>query len=283
MTGIIWRMDEKGLGARLQGARQAAGYTQQQLCQKSGLSYSTLAKIERGAIKSPSIFTIKQIAAALGTSVDVLLGDATSGVKKQSKNGVSFVYFDINGCLVRFYQRTFAAIAADTGIDSDIVESTYLQYNDAVCKGIMSLEEFNITLARCFEVATFDWATYYLDAIVSIEDTTDLIKWVSQHYKVGLLSNIMPGLISSMMEKGLIPTVSYDAIVDSSEVKLIKPDPAIFQIATEMAGCPADEILLVDDTKINVLTAERAGWHGLWFDDFSPTDSVRRVREALAF
>jgi FMN phosphatase YigB (HAD superfamily)/DNA-binding XRE family transcriptional regulator len=276
-------MDEKGLGARLQGARQAAGYTQQQLCQKSGLSYSTLAKIERGAIKSPSIFTVQQIAAALGTSVDQLLGDSGGTSKKQSKNGVTFVYFDINGCLVRYYQRAFAAIAQETGISSDIVEATYLQYNDAVCKGIMSLEDFNATLARCFEVETFDWAAYYLNAIVNIEETAELIAWVSQHYKVGLLSNIMPGLIHAMMEKGLLPNIAYDAIIDSSEVKLIKPDPAIYQIAAETAGCPVSELLLVDDTKVNVLTAERAGWQALWFDDYSPTDSVKHIRETLAF
>ena len=47
---------EVGLGRRLQEARKKANFTQQELCQKAGLSYSTLAKIERGAIKSPSIF-----------------------------------------------------------------------------------------------------------------------------------------------------------------------------------------------------------------------------------
>jgi transcriptional regulator with XRE-family HTH domain len=50
---------EKALGKRLQEARQKAGLTQQQMCHKAGLSYSTLAKIERGAIKAPSIFTVR--------------------------------------------------------------------------------------------------------------------------------------------------------------------------------------------------------------------------------
>ena len=67
-------MDEKGLGKRLQEARQAAGLTQQQLCQKANLSFSTLAKIERGAIKSPSIFTVRAIAEALNSTVDQLIG-----------------------------------------------------------------------------------------------------------------------------------------------------------------------------------------------------------------
>src|SRR6195952_1789868 len=98
-------MDEKGLGARLGQVRRESGLTQQELCHKANLSYSTLAKIERGAIKSPSIFTIQSIAAAVNVSLDELLGIKTpSPARKQSKSksGVSFVYFDINGCLVRF-------------------------------------------------------------------------------------------------------------------------------------------------------------------------------------
>ena len=128
-------MDEKGLGKRLQDARLAAGFTQQGLCQKSGLSYSTLAKIERGAIKAPSIFTIEKIAEVLGVSLDELIGTSrTSGksLKKKhiSKSGVRFVYFDINGCLVRFYHRAVAQIAHDCGESTDVVESILWHYND---------------------------------------------------------------------------------------------------------------------------------------------------------
>ena len=71
-------MDERTLGKRLQAARQAAGLTQQQLCQKANLSFSTLAKIERGAIKSPSIFTVQTIAAAVGQSLDELVGELSA-------------------------------------------------------------------------------------------------------------------------------------------------------------------------------------------------------------
>src|SRR5689334_17087066 len=102
--------DEKWLGRRLQEMRSNAGLTQQQLCQKANLSYSTLAKIERGAIKSPSIFTIQSIAEALGTTLDALLGiTATLAApsKKTTRSGVRFVYFDVNGCLVRFAHRGF--------------------------------------------------------------------------------------------------------------------------------------------------------------------------------
>lgn len=277
-------MDEKGLGDRLQKARRAAGLTQQELCQKSGLSYSTLAKIERGAIKSPSIFTIQQIAAALDTTVDLLLSGTTQSTpKKRSKTGIAFVYFDINGCLVRFFHRAFTKIAEDTGAPSDLVESTFWHYNDVVCRGDMSLDEFNRTLARSFEVETFSWSEYYLDAVDSISETAELVNWVAAHYRVGLLSNIMPGLISAMIERGLLPNIKYDAIIDSSEVNAIKPESKIYDIALEKAGCQPEDILLIDDSRGNLMAAERKGWHVAWFDDYLPAESTRTVKDKLAF
>src|SRR5580704_17138972 len=98
-------MDEKGLGKRLQKARQSAGLTQQQLCQRANLSFSTLTKIERGAIKAPSIFTVQAIAIALNSGLDQLMGLDAAGLKRNlatTKSGASFIYFDVNGCLVRF-------------------------------------------------------------------------------------------------------------------------------------------------------------------------------------
>jgi transcriptional regulator with XRE-family HTH domain len=144
-------MDEKGLGKRLQDARRAAGLTQQELCEKANLSYSTLAKIERGAIKSPSIFTIQNIAGALGTSLDELIGIPSPALaippleaeKHQSKSGVKFVYFDINGCLVHFFQGAFVKLAADTSMPADAIETAFWHYNDEVCRGTINLDDFN--------------------------------------------------------------------------------------------------------------------------------------------
>src|SRR3989338_8259566 len=100
-------MDEQALGKKLQLARKRAGLTQQELCQKAGLSYSTLAKIERGAIRSPSVFTVANIAPATGTALEALMGpeqnvSSPALTKKRSKTGVRFVFFDINGTLVLF-------------------------------------------------------------------------------------------------------------------------------------------------------------------------------------
>lgn len=279
-------MDEKSLGVKIGNARRAAGLTQQQLCQKSGLSYSTLAKIERGAIKSPSVFTILQVAKALGVSLDELIGNKVQNSvpsKKRSKTGIEFIYFDVNGCLVRFFHRAFTAAARDTGISPDIVETTYWHYTDAVCRGELSMKEFNKATAKKFSVKNFDWGSYYLAAVEPIAETRDLLSWATKHYKVGLLSNIMPGMLPAMLKNNLIPNIDYDAIIDSSEVGALKPEPAIYEKALKKSGVKPGAVLLVDDSRTNLMAAEKLGWHVLWFDDYRPKESIKRIKKALEY
>jgi FMN phosphatase YigB (HAD superfamily)/DNA-binding XRE family transcriptional regulator len=274
-------MDEQGLAVRLQEARKHAGFTQQELCQKANLSYSTLAKIERGAIKSPSIFTIQSIAAALDVTLDELLGSPREAAKAVSKSGVRFVFFDINGCLVRFFQGAFVQMATDLGVPADVIETAYWHFNDRVCKGEISVTDFNQALAERIGILAVDWEHYYFGAIKPIEGMAELVTWSASQYRVGLLSNIMPGFLTKMLVDKLIPNLKYDVIIDSSEVGMIKPDPAIYQLATERTGLAASEILFVDDSRPNIMTAEKAGWHVLWFDGYDPEQSITRVRSAL--
>ncbi len=278
-------MDEVGLGRLLQNARKASGLTQQQLCQKAGLSYSTLAKIERGAIKAPSIFTIQSIAGALGTSLNDLMGDfaptTPQTTKKRSKSGVRFVYFDVNGCLVRFFHQAFTKLSLDTGVRADLVESAFWHYNDEVCRGQISLDEFNQQFAARLGVPGVRWQDYYLEAVDPIDEMPELLNWVSQNYEVGLLTNIMPGMVQELMQRSLIPNVPYAAIIDSSQVGSIKPEAKIYEVAQVKSGVQPGEILLVDDERTNLMAAEKMGWHVWWFDDYRPADSVQQIRSLL--
>ena len=93
----------------------------------------------------------------------------------------------------------------------------------------------------------------------------------------------MPGLIKEMRSRRLIPDIDYDAVVDSSEVKSIKPEPTIFEVAAKKADVPAEQVLFVDDSRANLMVAEKSGWHVSWFDDFRPKESVDKVREILEY
>ena len=283
-------MGEKSekLGQAIQTARQNAGITQQELCNRADLSYSTLAKIERGAIKTPSVFTVYRIAEVLGLSMDELLGSVVDAkepahTKRTSKSGISFVFFDVNGCLVRLFNAAFTQLAIETGVPSDRIESAFWHYNDAVCRGDMSMDEFNKNLAKQMGIASVDWNSYYLNAVESVPEMRELVLWTAKNYKIGLLSNIMPGQIEAMITSGILPDVRYDAIIESPAVKAIKPESEIYDIAQAKAGAAAAEILLVDDTRTNLMAAEHQSWKVLWFDDFNAKASSEKIRTALEF
>lgn len=284
--------DSKALGRKIQQIRQDTGLTQQQLCQKAELSYSTLAKIERGAIKTPSVFTVYRVAQVLGVSLDDLMGavvqtpkqqPVASASKKTSKNGIQFVYLDINGCLVRFFHGAFTTLSLETGVPSDVVESAFWHYNDAICRGEMTMQEFNTELGERFGLTDFNWQQHYMQAVEPIAEMQELAAWAAQHYKVGLLSNIMPNFIPDMIENGLLPGIAYDSIVDSSIVGAIKPEDTIYEVAEKQAGVDPSQILFIDDSRTNLMAAEHRGWKVLWFDDYRPQESAERIKKTLAF
>lgn len=282
---------ELELGKRIQKFRKQRGLTQQGLCFKAHLSYSTLAKIERGAIRSPSVFTIEAIAIALSMSIDEIVGikladninkPADRNLKK-SKAGIRFVYFDVNGCLVRFYQRAFSKIADDYGISSDRVEAAFWNYNDRINKGRLSVPEFNSLLARKIGIDQVDWLSYYLSAAQEVPGMNELLSWVADNYNIGLLTNIMPGVLDQLSKLKKIPQLKYDVIIDSSVEGLIKPEYKIFELASSRAHVAPEEILLVDDTKTNLIAASKKGWHIFWFDYSEPAESIRNIRKLLEF
>lgn len=282
---------EVALGKAIQEARKSAGLTQQELCQKLDISYSTLTKIERGAIKAPSVFTVAQIAQICGATIEGLIGiDSLSLTPitaqkefKKAKNGIEFVYFDINGCMVRFFQRAFGDLASVSGCRPEVIEETFWHYNDAVCRGEMAMSEFNAIMGERVGIKNLDFMEYYLRNVEPIPELHKCATWASEFYKIGLLSNIMPGHIEAMMQSSLLPDLPYATIIDSSRVGAIKPEPRIYEIAAERSGVGNEDILLVDDSRANLMSAEKLGWHVLWFDDFRPAESVERIRSTLEY
>jgi HAD superfamily hydrolase (TIGR01509 family) len=276
-------MDEKRLGTVVQQARRAAGFTQQSLCNKSGLSYSTLAKIERGAIKAPSVFTLQTIARTLGVSLDELVEAASPNSevrKKVSRNGVRFVYFDMNGCLVRSASSAFGRLSEESGASQDTIETVFWQFNEDVCRGVRSIDELNTALAERLGVMV-DWNRYYLEAVEATPGMAEFLQWISANYRVGILTNTMPNLVQPLLDAGVLPPIEYDAIVDSSVVHSLKPESRIYEIAAERAGVAPNEILLVDDDRPNLAAAGKQGWHTMKFHAFQPEESIAAIRDAL--
>lgn len=83
----------------------------------------------------------------------------------------------------------------------------------------------------------------------------------SAGYRTALLTNSFKEF-RPILEQRVDMSV-FDVIVDSSEVGVRKPDPAIYALTTERVGCAPSEVLYVDDFIGNIEGARLAGWNAV--------------------
>jgi putative hydrolase of the HAD superfamily len=78
------------------------------------------------------------------------------------------------------------------------------------------------------------------------------------------LSN-MPAPFAAHLERSHAFMRWFDGGIFSSRVHLTKPDPAIFALAAERFGVPAQDLVFIDDHDANVAAARGAGWRSIRF------------------
>jgi putative hydrolase of the HAD superfamily len=75
----------------------------------------------------------------------------------------------------------------------------------------------------------------------------------SRGFRLGVVSNFAPTLRGILQQKGILGR--FDPVIVSTEVGLEKPDPAIFRLALERCGLPAEDVLYVGDHDRNDIWA----------------------------
>ncbi|MFZ2098736.1 MAG: HAD family phosphatase [Anaerolineales bacterium] len=83
-------------------------------------------------------------------------------------------------------------------------------------------------------------------------------------YKTALLSNAWNDLRQVIREKWQFED-AFDAMIISAEVRLVKPDPRIFQLAVDRLGVQANRTIFVDDQQRNVQGAKAVGIQAIQF------------------
>jgi putative hydrolase of the HAD superfamily len=96
-------------------------------------------------------------------------------------------------------------------------------------------------------------------------------------YRTGIISNTIPGLMERLQENApqLIPL--FDVIIGSGDIKLAKPDPAIFEHALRELGVPAEASTFTDDVKSYAEAASAVGMHGFHFTGYEQFVADLRV------
>ena len=90
-------------------------------------------------------------------------------------------------------------------------------------------------------------------------------------YRVGMITNNVREGTAAWRAKIPVDEL-FEVVIDSCEVGMRKPNPAIYHLALEQLGVadPASAVF-IDDAPGNVEGARRAGLHGLLFEDAGAT------------
>ena len=134
-----------------------------------------------------------------------------------------------------------------------------------------SLDDRQIEILRQVEVEI--WA----------HANSDMVDWVNQLHAAGiktaLLSN-MPWDLVKYVRANFQWIENFSFKTFSAEVRLIKPDPAIYEHTLRGLGVAAAEALFVDDREINVEAARALGIRSI---QFQSTAQLKKELEVLGF
>ena len=88
---------------------------------------------------------------------------------------------------------------------------------------------------------------------------TELVAYVPKIRAAGLATGIITNNVVEFRDhwRGMLPVDElFDFVIDSSEVGMRKPNPAIFELALETGGLSRQEVLFLDDYQGNVVAAQ---------------------------
>jgi len=184
---------------------------------------------------------------------------------------IKAIIFDFGGVLLHWdprnlYRRYFPN--QPQAMDNFLAEINFYNWNAEQDKG-RTFSEGNAKLIEQFphyagliEAYFENWE----DSITgAIEGTVNILKILKQKgYPLFGLSNWSTETYPRVCKKYPFFDL-FDDILLSGEVKLIKPDQAIFNLLLTKIGYAAPDCLLIDDSKPNIDTANKLGFVSILF------------------
>jgi putative hydrolase of the HAD superfamily len=166
-------------------------------------------------------------------------------------------------------------------IEPELFLERYIPTRGPYDQGLLSAEEY--------------WANFARDAGVEIDaarietlrtwDTgmwsrinVEMIDWLEQLRAAGLTTALLSNMqfdMAAHARENFPWFAHFDHQILSCEIKLIKPDAAIFRHTVERLGLRPHETLFVDDREANIEAAQKVGLNAMRFE------SVGQLREDL--
>lgn len=202
-----------------------------------------------------------------------------SGSGAAGPSGVEAVIFDYGGVLTTPVRESIAAWLAADGIDPASFSRTLKRWLSRTADdgtpihrietGLLETADFERILAR--ELVTLDGRPVPAQGLLArlfagLRPEPDMVVLVSELRAAGVRVGLLSNSWGNTYPRAELDE-AFDDVVISSEVGMRKPQPAIFGLALERLGVPADRTVFVDDADPNIEGAKAVGLIGVHHTD----------------
>ena len=153
-------------------------------------------------------------------------------------------------------------------------------------RGEVTMKEAALECVKAVEgagVTGFDLQNFFKAISGRSEHAEEMYKSVRKFKTLGIRQVIVSNNFRefSGIWKTMLPEGLFDDIVDSSQVGVRKPDPAIFDLALEVGGAPPSKTAFLDDYGEHVNVANSMGIHGILVGK-DPTEALAKLEAMVS-
>lgn len=191
---------------------------------------------------------------------------------------ISFVYFDLGGVVEIDLSppEKWVKLKRDIGIkpnqDKEF-EEFWGDQEPSLCIGDRDQDSLLPLLIDKFDLKLPKNYSMLVDFVSRFETNKSIwpvVDKIQESCRIGLLTNMYPRMLDMIKSRNILPKVNWDVVIDSSVVKLQKPDPRIFSLAEEKCDLRSKSVLFVDNSLKNVNSAKEFGWTTYHYDPVTP-------------
>ena len=195
---------------------------------------------------------------------------------------IKFVYFDIGDVLFE-WKDGLKGLSEISNKSYQETHDAFEKYDADACRGTITPQELwkHLKTELDIKIEIDDFADWWSDYFKPILEMHDLVKKAAKKYRIGILTNIYHETMVHAFKKGNLPEVNYEAIIQSCDLNLVKPEEAFFKYAQDVANVLASEILFIDNKLENIDKARSLGWQVTWYDVNNPQKSAAGIKRVL--
>ena len=199
---------------------------------------------------------------------------------------VKFLYLDVGGAAIKDFSGNsgWSDLKLAIGLkpeDWDKFDDYWRVKAKDACT-TLDVDTLISEIERKFEVQlgkNFSLLAVFVELFQIMPGMDYVVRDLARYIPIGLLTNMYPRMMEMVLEKGLLPSHEWAAIVDSSVVGLEKPNQKIYQLAERQAGVAGNEIIFADNTEGHLESARNRGWKTFKFEPSHPKSSCEKLNK----